>query len=101
VQVLVNLLDFGMSLQEAGDAPRFYHTASSDPDGRVMKDGGRLALEPGVPEEIRRELARRGHTLADAPTSAFGGYQAVARDPATGVLSGASESRKDGCAMGY
>jgi gamma-glutamyltranspeptidase / glutathione hydrolase len=101
VQVLVNLVDFGMNLQEAGDAARFYHTASSDPDGRVMKDGGRLALEPGVPEEVRRELVRRGHHLVDAPPPAFGGYQAVARDADSGVLSGASESRKDGCAMGY
>jgi gamma-glutamyltranspeptidase/glutathione hydrolase len=66
-----------------------------------MRDGGNLALEPGVPEEVRRELARRGHRLEDAPTPAFGGYQAVARDADTGVLSGASESRKDGCAIGY
>jgi gamma-glutamyltranspeptidase/glutathione hydrolase len=101
VQVLANLLDFGMNLQEAGDAPRFYHTASSEPTGTAMGDGGILALEPGVGAEVRRELSRRGHHLEDAPPAAFGGYQAVARDPATGVLSGASESRKDGCAIGY
>jgi gamma-glutamyltranspeptidase / glutathione hydrolase len=100
VQVLVNLVDFGMDLQEAGDAARFYHTGSSEPDGRAMREGGLLAIEPAVPEEIRRALARRGHVLRDAPAPLFGGYQAVARDPATGVLSGASESRKDGCAMG-
>jgi gamma-glutamyltranspeptidase/glutathione hydrolase len=100
VQVLVNLVDLGMDLQEAGDAGRFYHTGSSEPDGRAMREGGLLALEPAVPDPVRRELARRGHALRDAPTPLFGGYQAVARDPDTGVLSGASESRKDGCALG-
>jgi gamma-glutamyltranspeptidase/glutathione hydrolase len=100
-QVLVNLLDFGMNLQEAGDAARFYHTESSDPDGSRIERGGVLALESGVPAEVRRELLRRGHRIADQPAAAFGGYQAVARDPWTGVLSGASESRKDGCAIGY
>lgn len=100
-QILVNLLDLGMNLQEAGDAPRFYHTDSSEPTGTRMKDGGRLALEPGVPKAVREELVRRGHRLQELPAGAFGGYQAVARDPATGVLSGASESRKDGCALGY
>jgi gamma-glutamyltranspeptidase/glutathione hydrolase len=101
VQVLVNLVNFGMDLQQAGDAARYYHTQSSEPTGTMMKEGGVLSLEPGVSEEIRRELIRRGHRLRDAPSWAFGGYQAVARDPVTGVLSGASESRKDGCALGY
>lgn len=101
VQVLVNLLDFGMNLQEAGDAPRFYHTDSSEPDGTVMTTGGLLSLEPGISEEIRRDLAKRGHRFQEVSPLAFGGYQAVARDPETGVLSGASESRKDGCALGY
>jgi gamma-glutamyltranspeptidase/glutathione hydrolase len=101
VQVLVNLLDFGMNLQEAGDAPRYYHTDSSEPTGTTMSDGGVLALEPGIPDEVRRDLARRGHRIREASPLAFGGYQAVMRDPETGVLSGASESRKDGCAMGY
>lgn len=101
VQVLVNLVDFGMNLQEAGDAARFYHQFSSEPTGTKMEGGGVVSLEPSVPEVVRRELLRRGHKVQDAPAAAFGGYQAVARDPATGVLSGASESRKDGCAMGY
>jgi len=100
-QVLVNLLDFGMDLQEAGDAPRFRHTGSSEPTGTAMKDGGVLALEAGVPLAVQRELVRRGHCVVEAPPSWFGGYQAVARDSLTGVLSGASESRKDGCALGY
>ena len=101
VQVLVNLIDFGMNLQEAGDAPRFYHTDSSEPTGTKMTAGGKLSLEHGVPERVRRALARRGHRLVDPQFGAFGGYQAVARDPVTGVLSAASESRKDGCALGY
>jgi gamma-glutamyltranspeptidase/glutathione hydrolase len=101
VQVLVNLIDFGMNLQEAGDAPRFYHTGSSEPSGTRMTGGGILYLESGVPAEVRRELVRRGHRVADALPTVFGGYQAVARDPLTGLYSGASESRKDGCALGY
>jgi gamma-glutamyltranspeptidase/glutathione hydrolase len=100
-QVLVNLLDFGMNLQEAGDAPRFYHTGSSEPTGTLMTTGGILHLESGVPDEVRRDLLRLGHRIQDAPVGAFGGYQAIARDPATGVYAGASESRKDGCAIGY
>ncbi len=101
VQVLVNLLDLGMDLQAAGDAPRFYHVGSSEPTGTHMTDGGILHLEPGVPETVRRALAALGHKVEDAPTPSFGGYQAVARDPVTGVLAGATESRKDGCAMGW
>jgi gamma-glutamyltranspeptidase/glutathione hydrolase len=100
VQVLVNLVDFGMNLQEAGDAPRFHHGGSSQPTGTLMTGGGVLNLEFGVPDKVRRELARRGHRIRDA-VWVYGGYQAVARDPQTGVLSGATESRKDGCAAGY
>jgi len=101
VQVLVNLFDFGMNLQEAGDAARFYHTESSEPTGTVMHDGGVLHLESGVPPEVRRELARRGHRIEEILPIAYGGYQAIWRDPATGVYFGATESRKDGMAAGY
>jgi gamma-glutamyltranspeptidase/glutathione hydrolase len=100
VQALVNLVDFGMNLQEAGDAPRFYHGGSSEPTGTVMTGGGVLHLESGISRKIRRELVRRGHELAET-IGRYGGYQAVARNPATGLYSGATESRKDGCAMGY
>jgi gamma-glutamyltranspeptidase / glutathione hydrolase len=99
-QVIVNLVDFGMNLQEAGDAPRFYHTDSSEPDGTTMTSGGVLHVEQGVGEEVRRELVKRGHRVTDV-VGLFGGYEVVARDPVTGILSGATESRKDGCAMGY
>ena len=99
-QIVVNLVDFGMNPQEAGDAPRFVHDGSQEPTGTAMADGGKLALEKGVPAAVREELARRGHRLVEMPGN-YGGYQAVCRDPATGVLSGASESRKDGHAAGY
>jgi gamma-glutamyltranspeptidase/glutathione hydrolase len=99
-QVVVNLVDFGMNLQEAGDAARFYHTGSSEPTGTLMTTGGVLHLESGVPAEARRDLVRMGHRLSDV-VGQFGGYQVVARDPVSGVLAGATESRKDGCAMGY
>ncbi|MCP3979447.1 MAG: gamma-glutamyltransferase [bacterium] len=100
VQVLVNLVDFGMNLQEAGDAARFHHTGSSEPTGTMMTSGGVLRLEAGVPEQVRRELHRMGHRLGHT-IGTYGGYQAIARDPDSGVYSGATESRKDGCALGY
>ena len=99
-QIVVNLVDFGMNIQEAGDAPRFVHDGSPEPTGTGMTDGGRLALERGVPEAVRQSLAARGHRLVEAKGQ-YGGYQAVCRDPRTGLLSGASESRKDGHAAGY
>jgi len=101
VQIVVNLVDFGMNLQEAGDAPRFYHTGSSQPTGTVMKSGGILHLEKGLPPEVYRDLAKRGHLIQEANPVVFGGYQIIYRDPKTGVLAGATESRKDGMAAGY
>ena len=101
VQIVVNLVDFGMNLQEAGDAPRFHHGGSSEPTGTVMRSGGYVNLESGIPMEVRRALVRRGHRIVESTGTVFGGYQAIHRDPRTGVYSGATESRKDGCAMGY
>jgi gamma-glutamyltranspeptidase / glutathione hydrolase len=100
-QVLVNLLDLGMNLQEAGDAIRLHHTGSSEPTGTVMTDGGVLHIEDGLPPGVIEELKRRGHVVASEHVSQYGGYQAIWRDPATGVYSGATEKRKDGCALGY
>jgi gamma-glutamyltranspeptidase/glutathione hydrolase len=100
VQILLNLIEFGMNLQEAGDAPRFYHTGSSTPTGQAMNDGGALALESGIGPEVRRRLARMGHRIRFM-VGPFGGYQAIARDHRQGVYLGASESRKDGQAAGY
>jgi len=101
VQIVVNLVDFGMNLQEAGDAPRFHHGGSQEPTGTTMASGGVVHLESGLPMELRRELLRRGHRIEEATGTLFGGYQAIRRDPVTGIYSGASESRKDGCAAGY
>ena len=100
VQVLLNILEFGMDLQEAGDAPRFHHGGSDSPTGDVMEDGGLVSLESGIPDAVRNALEARGHKLNDK-RGYFGGYQAILRDAARGVYIGASESRKDGHAAGY
>jgi len=100
VQVLVNLIDFGMNVQEAGDAARFHHTGSSSPTGDVMQDGGVLHLESGIGVEVRRALAKKGHTLRWA-VGPYGGYQAILYDAQRDIYVGASESRKDGQAAGY
>ncbi len=99
-QILINLIDFGMNLQEAGDAPRIHHTGSSEPTGEVMDDGGEVNLESGFPYATVRALMARGHRVSSA-RGPYGGYQAIMRDPETGVYYGASESRKDGHAAGY
>lgn len=102
VQIVMNLVDFHMNLQEAGDAPRIQHDGSTEPTGQnvAMSDGGEVNLETGFPYETIRALMRKGHRVvfADGP---YGGYQAILRDPDTGVYYGASESRKDGQAAGY
>ena len=100
VQIVMNLIDFGMNLQEAGDAPRIYHTGSSEPTGEVMTDGGVVNLESGFPAESVRSLLDKGHRIG-ADLGGYGGYQAILRDPQTGAYFGASESRKDGMAAGY
>lgn len=100
VQVLCNILDWGMNAQEAGDAPRFNHSGSSEPTGGVMRDGGEVALESGFAPEVVRALMEKGHRIV-ADTGGFGGYQGIWWDRANDVLVGGSESRKDGCAQGY
>jgi gamma-glutamyltranspeptidase/glutathione hydrolase len=99
VQIVVNLVDFGMNLQEAGDAPRWHHGGSSEPTGERMADGGFLEVEGGFLPEIVRALDGRGHDVRVASYESFGGYQAIARRD--GVYYGASEGRKDGCAAGW
>lgn len=99
-QVIMNLIDFGMNLQEAGDAPRILHSGSSEPTGEMMVDGGFISLENGFSDHTRRTLLRKGHALQEV-SGWFGGYQAIIRDLKTGVYYGASESRKDGQAAGY
>lgn len=99
-QIVVNMIDFGMNLQEAGDAPRIRHGGSSQPTGEKMSDGGVVNLESGIPYESIRELARRGHKVQYS-VGGYGGYQAILKDDKNGVYFGASESRKDGQAAGY
>jgi gamma-glutamyltranspeptidase/glutathione hydrolase len=99
-QVIINLVDFGMNLQEAGDAPRILHTGSSEPTGETMTDGGVVSLESDISYQVRRELVQRGHRL-QINVGSFGGYQGILLDVSTGVYFGASESRKDGQAAGY
>jgi len=97
-QIVINLVDFGMNLQEAGDAPRIVHSGSSQPTDEIMLDGGSISLEKGFGEAIEKELEGLGHTIKYDKGS-FGGYQAIMKKD--GVYFGASESRKDGQAAGY
>lgn len=99
-QVIANVVDFGMDLQAAGDAPRLFHSGSSQPTGEAAdEDGGRLALEPGFGAEVRGALTEMGHVMGKA-RGVFGGYQAVMHNAESGVLTGASDPRKDGQAAG-
>ena len=97
-QIVVNIVDFKMNLQEAGDAARIRHFDSSQPTGEVMLNGGFLSLESGIPENVRNELSKLGHNLKDEK-GGYGGYQAIMKK--NEVYFGASESRKDGHASGY
>jgi gamma-glutamyltranspeptidase/glutathione hydrolase len=101
VQVLCNLIDFGMDVQAAGEAPRMQHFGSATPTGHAgQKDGGVSDAEPGIPEAVLDELRKRGHHVVRTKRNG-GGYQGIWIDPKTGVLHGGSEYRKDGCAVGY
>lgn len=99
-QIVMNIVDFGMNAQEAGDAPRILHTGSSQPTGERMIDGGTLSMESGIAPEVRRRLGQMGHTVGET-IGAFGGYQGIMVDRKNRVYHGASESRKDGHAVGY
>ncbi len=99
-QIVVNVIDFGMNLQEAGDAPRMRHVGSSQPTGSTMTNGGTLNLESGFSYETIRELRKKGHRIGTG-VGIYGGYQAIGIDQSSKVYTGASESRKDGQAAGY
>ena len=99
-QIIVNMVDFGMNLQEAGDAARVRHRGSSQPTGETMRDGGSVHLESEFSESVRAALEAMGHTLGSSK-GGFGGYQAILWDAEQGVYYGASEVRKDGQAAGY
>jgi len=99
-QIMINMIDFDMNIQEAGDAARIRHLGSSQPTDEVMTTGGQVFIERGVTEETRAQLRRMGHKLIEENPS-VGGYQAILLDDEHGVYYGASESRKDGQAAGY
>ena len=97
VQILVNMLDYGMNIQEAGDAARFLHDGGREPTGVHGDPLGTLYLEPGVPEETVQRLRGMGHNVEIDPRGVrFGGYQAIMRDREKGSYAGATEMRKDG-----
>ena len=99
-QIVINMIDFGMNLQEAGDAPRIVHTGSSSPTGDEMTDGGKVNLESGFDYSAVRTLLERGHQVGYAD-GIYGGYQAIRYDAEQDVYYGASEVRKDGQAAGF
>lgn len=101
VQILVNLIDFNMNPQEAGEAPRIEHVGSSSPRGTPARpDGGILRAEIGIDRNVLEALVERGHQLG-AVLRNGGGYQGILIDPKTNLLHGGSEYRNDGCAVGY
>ena len=100
-QVLVNLVDFGMNVQAAGDAARVRHVGSASPTGRTAdQHGGQLHVESGISNEVVSALQAKGHEVIRS-TGGFGGYQGIMIDWKNGVLHGATESRKDGAAVGF
>ena len=99
-QVLMNIIDFGMSPQQAGDQPRVSHFESSTPMGDKMVGGGSVGLERRIPDSIKRQLADMGHKIRDE-IGVYGGYQGIWREENPMRYFGASEPRKDGCAIGY
>ena len=100
VQIIVNMIDYGLSVQAAGDAARWRHDGSAQPTGAPRQGVGVVHLEGGVPAEVRKQLEAMGYVLGPSD-GGFGGYQAIRVNPQTGVYSAASEMRKDGEAVGY
>lgn len=99
-QIIMNIIDFGMNIQEAGDAPRWDHTGGSTPMGVKGTNTGMIRTESGIPYSTIRSLMNMGHRMGTA-RGIYGGYQAIMWDSKNKVYHGASESRKDGQAAGY
>ena len=97
-QIVINLIDFDLNLQAAGDVARIVHTGSSQPTDEIMTDGGLVNLESGFDLNIQNDLKKYGHNIGNQK-GLFGGYQAIMLKD--GIYYGASESRKDGQAAGY
>ena len=103
VQIIVNMIDYGMNLQEAGDAARWQHLGNTEPTDNsdmYLQNGGYTEVERGIPWETIQQLMQKGHEVRYG-LGGFGGYQAIKKDPVNGVYYGASESRKDGQAAGF
>jgi gamma-glutamyltranspeptidase/glutathione hydrolase len=98
--VLVNLLDFGMDVQAAGDAPRIEHVGSATPTGRRERGVGAVEAEPGISHQVIEELEWRGQIIVPVRKNG-GGYQGILIEWDKGTLRGGSESRRDGEAKGY
>ena len=99
-QVLMNMIDFGMSPQQAGEQPRVEHTESSTPTGSKMVGCGTVGFEKGIPDEVKLKLAYLGHRVRPN-VGAFGGYQGIWRENDPLRYYGGSDPRRDGCATGY
>lgn len=103
VSILTNIIDFGMNIQEAGDAARWTHRGSTQPTDSVsdqLDSVGQVNVESGIPYEVIRQLRAKGHKV-EIGDAFFGRYQGIMRDYTNGVYFGASESRVDGQAAGY
>ncbi len=100
VQVLTNMIDFGMNVQEAGDAARWRHYGNAEPTGEKSQGIGTVEMEGGFSPAVKAELAKRGYKIVGG-TGNFGGYQAILWDAQHHVYWGAAEMRKDGEAIGY
>ena len=101
VEVLMNMIDFGMNIQEAGDAPRIDHEGSSEPTGKPGGGVGTIYLESGFSPATIRDLLQMGYQVAAGTPGNFGGYQCIKYDVKNHVYHGASDPRKDGMAAGY
>ena len=100
VQALMNVVDFDLNVQAAGDAARYRHYGNSSPTGDEMDGRGTLRLESGVAGDVIQALRGRGHSV-DVGAGGYGGYQAIRWDPEEGVYWGGTEMRKDGTVVGY
>ncbi len=99
-QVLMNLIDFGMSPQQAGEQPRVRHIESSTPTGKKMVGGGKVVFERGISDSAKNKLAEMGHNIK-REIGVYGGYQGIWREENPLRYFGGSDLRKDGCAIGY
>lgn len=101
VQVLMNLIDFKMSPQQAGEQPRVEHYGSSNPWGGSTANGGSIGLEAGISDETATQLEAKGHTIKERGTGMYGGYQAIWREEEPMRYFAGSDPRKDGGSVGF